>query len=160
MKNILILSAITAIAFASCNNNSTKVETTEIPVDSTAAAAPVLDTVSTCYTFKNDKMFVALHTDVVGTKVTGQLAYNYAEKDDNSGTISGEYKGDTLFAEYKFISEGTESIREVAFVKSANTLTEGFGEVVENGGKVIFKDKATLKYEGTPLSETPCAQPQ
>lgn len=160
MKNIIVLSTIIAIAFASCNNNSTKVETTEVPVDSLTVAAPALDTVSTCYTFKNDKMLVTLHTDVVGTKVTGQLAYNYAEKDDNSGTIAGAYKGDTLFAEYKFVSEGLESIREVAFVKSGNTLTEGFGEVVENGGKVVFKDKGTLKYEGTPLSETPCAQPQ
>lgn len=157
MKHIIVLSSLAAVIFASCNNNSTKVETSEIPVDSTAVA-PVLDTVSACYTFQNDKMLVTLHTDAVGAKVTGHLSYNYAEKDDNSGTISGEYKGDTLFAEYKFVSEGVESIREVAFVKNGTTLTEGFGEVTEQGGKVTFKDKAALKYEGTGLSETPCPQ--
>lgn len=158
MKKSIFLSAIAAIAFASCNNNP-KVETSDIPVDSTAAAAPVLDTVSNCYSFKNDKMLVSLHTDAVGTNVTGHLSYNYAEKDDNSGTISGEYKGDTLFAEYKFVSEGVESIREVAFVKNGNTLTEGFGEVTEQGGKVTFKNKSTLQYAGSPLTETPCPQP-
>lgn len=160
MKRTILLSAIVGIAFAACNNNSTKVETTEIPVDSIAAAAPVLDTVSTCYTFKNDKMLVTLHTDVVGTKVTGHLSYNYAEKDDNSGTIVGEYKGDKLFADYKFVSEGSESVREVSFIKTGNILIEGYGDVEENGGKVTFKNKDGLTYNGSNLAETPCVQPQ
>lgn len=105
-------------------------------------------------------MLVSLHTDAVGNKVSGHLSYNYADKDDNSGTILGEYKGDTLYADYTFVSEGKESIREVAFVKNGATLTEGFGDIMEEGGKVSFKNKATLSYTGIVVTETPCAEPQ
>lgn len=159
MKNHIILSALAAVALAACNNQP-KTDTENIPVDSTAVAVAV-DTVSTCYTFKNDKMMVTLHTDAVGNKVSGHLAYNYAEKDNNTGTILGQYKGDTLYADYTFVSEGKESVREVAFVRSGNTLTEGYGDVTEAGGKVTFKDKSKLNYaSGTVVSETPCAGPQ
>jgi hypothetical protein len=40
-------------------------------------------------------------------------------------------KGNTLFAEYKFLSEGTECIREVVFLKKENDFVEGYGDSEE-----------------------------
>ncbi|MNE98222.1 hypothetical protein D3C80_1967130 [compost metagenome] len=56
-------------------------------------------------------------------------------------------KGDTIIAEYTFDSEGMRSVREVVFVKRADgNIYEGTGEVMEKGGKMVFKDRSTLKF--------------
>ncbi len=55
-------------------------------------------------------------------------------------------KGDTLFAEYKFMSEGTESIREVAFLKKENDFVKGYGDSEEKNGKMIIKNKSGLNF--------------
>ena len=80
---------------------------------------------------------------------SGNLSYNFYEKDKNQGTLVGERKGDTLYADYTFMSEGTSSVHEVAFLKKGDSYIEGFGDVVDdNKGKVTFKDKKQLKFDG------------
>ncbi len=88
-----------------------------------------------------------IHTTQTGNLVTGELVYDYFEKDKNTGTIKGEMKGDTLFAEYMFMSEGINSVREVAFLKKGDSWIEGYGDVEEQTGKIVFKNKAALKFE-------------
>ncbi len=41
-----------------------------------------------------------------GKMATGNLAYNYYQKDKSAGSLQGQMKGDYLFAKYKFMSEG------------------------------------------------------
>ncbi len=60
--------------------------------------------------------------------------------------VPGSMKGDTLFAAYTFMSEGTESIREVVFLKTANDFVEGYGDVEEKNDKMIFKNKSGLNF--------------
>lgn len=55
-------------------------------------------------------------------------------------------KGDTLIVDYTFDSEGSESVREVVFLKRNNQLIEGFGDVEEKDGKTVFKDKSKLIF--------------
>ena len=85
------------------------------------------------------------------------MVYNFFEKDKNSGTVSGMFKGDTLYADYTFQSEGTSSVRETVFIKKGNTLVEGFGEITEKDNKQIFKDKKALKFdESVVLNKVEC----
>jgi hypothetical protein len=38
--------------------------------------------------------------------VVGNLCYRFFEKDKNDGTVIGKLQGDTLIADYTFMSEG------------------------------------------------------
>ena len=78
--------------------------------------------------------------------MTGELVYRLYEKDRNQGSLAGQLKGDTLLAEYRFQSEGSQSVRQVAFLKKGDAYLEGFGEVEEREGKTVFKDVSTLCF--------------
>lgn len=110
-----------------------------------------------CYRYINNKDSVAMNISINDNTVTGELEYYFYEKDSNSGTVRGTIKGDTLFADYSFISEGTGSVREVAFLKKGSNWVEGFGDMKENNGKMIFTDKSTLQFNGNiVLTEVRC----
>jgi hypothetical protein len=103
-----------------------------------------------CYSGSIKKDTILMNLTIKGNEVTnGKLSYKFYEKDKNQGTLVGELKGDTLYADYTFMSEGTSSVREVAFLKKGDSYIEGFGDVVDdNKGKVTFKDKKQLKFDG------------
>ncbi|MEO6166247.1 MAG: hypothetical protein ABIO46_01960 [Chitinophagales bacterium] len=151
MKQILTLSFI-VMFLNSCNNNST--ETTTIPV---AEEEKKNEPVNGCYVYTSGKDNINLHIQISGNLVSGNLAYNFFEKDKNTGTIQGELKGDTVFADYKFMSEGKESTREVAFLKKGDYFSEGHGKVNATTGQPDFTDKASIKFEGNViLKKTDC----
>ena len=143
MKLPIITFAAVAILFTACQSNNKADKT----IDS-ASKAVISDVKSTkeCYVFTKNKDTAMLSIDFSGKDVTGTLNYNLYEKDKNSGTISGIVKGDTIMAEYTFNAEGTQSVRQVAFLKKEGKLLEGFGEVEEKGGKVTFKDPKSLQF--------------
>ncbi|HUR30864.1 MAG TPA: hypothetical protein VMZ69_05495, partial [Saprospiraceae bacterium] len=62
-----------------------------------------------------------------------------------------------LLADYKFMAEGMESEREVAFIKRGEDFIEGYGDVVENSERIVFKDLKSLKFEGSPMQKTDCS---
>ncbi|MGK4568787.1 hypothetical protein [Flavobacterium sp. 3HN19-14] len=111
-----------------------------------------------CYlgVLKNDS--IEMHLSVKGTEVIdGKLSYKFYEKDKNEGTFTGQINGDTLFADYTFMSEGKSSVREVAFLKKGNDYIEGYGDVEEKDGKTVFKDRRKLFFDGkTVLSKSDC----
>ena len=111
-----------------------------------------------CYQgiLKKDTMLLSL--TIKGNEVTdGKLSYKFFEKDKNDGTFTGKTSGDTLFAEYTFNSEGQKSVREVAFLKKGDSYIEGFGDMEEKNGKMQFKDKKKLFFDGkTVLDKIPC----
>ncbi|MFT2010136.1 hypothetical protein ACMA1I_15790 [Pontibacter sp. 13R65] len=111
-----------------------------------------------CYVYVQKNDTIRLQLTQADTKaVEGTLQYNLYEKDKNKGTITGEMHGDTLFADYTFDSEGVRSVREVAFLRKGNTLVEGFGEVEERSGKMVFRNRSKLKFGNyIVLTETPC----
>ncbi len=78
-------------------------------------------------------------------QVEGELNYLFFEKDKSKGRLTGSVHGDTLFARYTFMAEGTESIREVAFLKKGDDWVEGYGEMdMETGTR--FKNKQSLDF--------------
>ncbi|WP_221390733.1 lipocalin family protein [Dyadobacter sp. NIV53] len=99
-----------------------------------------------CYAYMGKKDTAFMHINIADSIVTGNLKYAIFEKDSNDGTLQGKLKNDTLLANYTFVSEGVESVREVVFLKKGDDWLEGFGEVEEKAGSVIFKDKTKLKF--------------
>jgi len=110
-----------------------------------------------CYAYIKNKDTVSLSLTKAGNAVTGELNYNFYEKDKNSGTIAGVIKGDTIIADYTFNSEGVSSVREVIFIKKGDVLAEAYGPVVEKSGKTVFTDKTKLKFDDhVKLAPIPC----
>ena len=100
-----------------------------------------------CYAYRTETDTVRLALQTTQPTVTGQLAYRYFEKDRNTGTISGTMHGDTLLADYTFQSEGTTSVRQVAFLRRDTGFIEGVGPVAERGGKTVFTSPRTLHFD-------------
>ncbi len=110
-----------------------------------------------CYELVKGKDTVRITLEETLKGINGTLDYHWAEKDRNTGTFTGKFVGDTLYADYTFSSEGVSSIREVAFLKREHTLVEGFGEVVNTDSKQVFKSPKKLQFEGSiVLIEAPC----
>ena len=153
MKHPLVIMA-SIFGVVSCNNNSkTPVENR----DSIEAITPVNKEITQCYTGIKAKDTVFLQLNKTNNNITGNLEYKRFEKDQNKGTIEGMMRGDTLLADYTFMSEGVTSIREVIFLKKGNRLVEGFGDVEEKSGKMVFKDTGTVKFdESMLLKEVDC----
>jgi len=102
-----------------------------------------------CYEMimKHDTATLALQ--IQDTLVSGDLNYRWADRDHNKGTIKGYVQDSLLIAEYTFESEGLISVREVVFKLKGDTLLQGFGDLTEQDGKIIFKQRDQLQYNGT-----------
>jgi hypothetical protein len=103
--------------------------------------------IAECFAYLSNKDSAFLHMNVEPDGiVTGDLEYKLFEKDQNRGRIEGKVNGDTLLANYKFMSEGTESTREIAFLKKEGSWVEGFGPVQEKDGAMQFSDRSKLDF--------------
>ncbi len=143
MKKILVLALGFAALFTACqSNNSEKTATDTAAPDTNIVPA----TTQTCYAYIKNRDTATLTMMSSGAITTGELKYNLFEKDKNNGIFEGELRGDTLIAEYTFNSEGKESVRQVAFLKKGDQLVEGFGDVEEKNGKMMFKDTSKLTF--------------
>ena len=108
-----------------------------------------------CYTYDGNGNHIVLEITEMNGTVLGNLDYALKEKDANKGTFSGILKDSVLIGSYTFMSEGTESTREVAFLVKEGQLIEGFGALDETG--TAFKDPASLSFSSSmPLSKTDC----
>ncbi len=159
MKNKFLATLILPLCLAACQpqpagtdqstNQAAGTENLQ-ETDSTSATAR-------CYAYYKNRDTVELSVVTSGKQISGTLKYQLFEKDRNNGTITGEIKGDTLLANYTFNSEGRESQRQVAFLRTGDQLVEGYAEVEEKGGKTVFKDTKNLKFEsGIVLDAVAC----
>ena len=114
---------------------------------------------ASCYRYfgNNDTIYLQL-SEVYGT-MTGMLLVKNNQKDQNVGTLQGKMMGDVLIADYSFKSEGTMSVRQVALKKQGDGFVEGFGDVSEVNGKMVFKNPSELKFdESRVYAKVPCKQ--
>ncbi len=144
-------------AFA-CNNvrkHTSTSHTDTAKVDEMSIMIPT----QTCYISSIGKDTIVLKTERFPNVVTGILEYRFYEKDQSKGEFDGKMNGDTLIADYTFSSEGTKSVRQVAFLLQGELALEGFGEMEEKNGKMVFKDINKIKFDGTlKLYKTECNQ--
>lgn len=155
MKKSVLAMAAVLVVMISCKKEVKE----EVVIPTVQDEMPVEEpVVKECYSAIIKKDTISLSLSVKDSSLEeGELYYNFFEKDKNHGTLTGTFKGDTLFADYTFMSEGKSSVREVVFLKKGNAFIEGYGDVEEKGNKTVFKDKKKLSFDGKiVLSKTDC----
>lgn len=145
MKNTIYL-LLAAITFIACHRDSSARKAADSTITAETAVIAAAES-STCYVSFKNRDSIYLHLIKKGEQITGTLNVSLHEKDKNVGTISGLVKGDTLLLDYRYQSEGVESIRQVAYLQKDGKLIEGFAEVQEQNGKMVFKSLAELTFE-------------
>jgi hypothetical protein len=154
MKNRIILLALVSVVFFSCKKEEKQQSTDEMKSEVPQVGQPATEE---CYEYVQGKDTIQAKFLVQNMTVSGDLNYKLFEKDKNSGKITGTISGDTLLADYTFMSEGKESVRQVAFLRKNKTLMEGYGESEEKEGKTVFKETKKLNFASSIiLNEIPC----
>ena len=160
MKYSFLVLFLAAIIIASCNNapkKSTEITTVKDTVKT--IGNKIMIPVSACYSSTSGKDTVTLKVEVFPNVVTGKLSYKFYEKDSNKGEFDGQFHGDTLLADYKFMSEGKLSTRQVIFLIKNNVAREGYGKMEEKNGKMVFKDMKGISFEtGLTLNKVECGE--
>lgn len=148
------------VIVASCNNEPktsneiTKTENTSQPVEN-----KIMIPVSSCYSSATGKDSVHLKVEIFENVVTGNLSYKFHEKDSNKGDFEGKLHGDTLLADYTFMSEGVQSTRQVIFLMKDDVAIEGYGVMEEKNGKMVFKDTRGVTFgKGLTLKKVDCGE--
>ncbi|MEZ4803391.1 MAG: hypothetical protein R2797_11515 [Gelidibacter sp.] len=161
MKKLMILTLLLT-AMVGCKNNEKKEEDTTMQPNMEENIPDMkrnsVDNLQLgCYEYKADGSEVKMKvTKIEGDAVTANLYYAYAEKDKNEGTFFGNLHDDKLIGKYTFMSEGVESVRDVAFKIEKDQIVEGFGDLDEGG--TMFKDTTKLRYNSTtPWKKTDCS---
>lgn len=146
MKRMILCLAVPFI-IAACNNateeNTTK---TDSVVETSVTENSIKVPGKMCFQSILQRDTISIELFIKDSTVAGNLVYNMFEKDDNKGTFSGTISGDIIKADYKFLSEGITSVREVMFSLKDNTLTEGYGDMEEKGNKSVFKDPSKVQF--------------
>lgn len=146
---------------AGCNSES-NTESSQAPANLESNSKdenPVAVTadISGCYASNVKNDFALLKLTISGTNVTGELSYHLYEKDNNSGIIKGAVQNNLIVANYTFQAEGMTSVRQVVFKINADTLVEGFGDIVMKGDTAEFKNISDLQFQNDrPFLKTEC----
>lgn len=151
--NIIALSgALLILIIIACKERSVSVETSTTPEETPAPPTPSGE----CYAWVSGNDSILMQIVIEKNSAVGHLHYRFFEKDKSGGNLFGQMRGDTLLGDYKFMAEGTESEREVAFLRKGDQMIEGYGESIEKDGRMVFRDVSTLKFEGQPMLKTDC----
>lgn len=145
MKNNLFLLLLAATTLTGCGTKKTT--TTESDMAPASESATATGSEPQCYALMASGDTVWLNLNQQGSDVTGTLLVQLAGKDRNTGTLSGQMRGDTLLADYTFQSEGQESRREVAFLAKDGGFVEGYGPVQEQNGAMVFTPGTALTFD-------------
>lgn len=158
MKRDLWIIGILALMLFSCEKNEKKTKpfykqtNKEVKAETKEEVSGIK-----CFLYATTQDTINLIVNRSKNTITGNLIYNLYQKDRNSGSLLGSIKGDTLFADYKFSSEGKESIREVIFVKKADGFIEASAPMELENGRMVFKKDVQLKLNHTfLLKQTDC----
>ncbi|EFK56026.1 hypothetical protein HMPREF0766_13229 [Sphingobacterium spiritivorum ATCC 33861] len=138
LKGILILTS--GILLVSCQSSGRSESTKDSITNADSNPVPVT------YSYQNNGDTIVLQLTNLEGKVTGELAYQIKEKDRNTGSIEGVLTDSLLLADYTFQSEGTTSVRQVAFKFKGDTVIEGYGDIEERDGKMVFKEPEKLHF--------------
>ena len=160
MKNTSLLALLVIATLFACNPKNVSSENAENNSDTTATPEnKIMVPITTCYMGEMGKDTFNLKVEVFENVVTGNLAYLFHEKDRQKGTFEGQMSGDTLLANYTFASEGQTSVRQIAFLIRDDKATEGYGDVEEKNGTVVFKDIKSLQFgKGLNLLKVNCTE--
>lgn len=140
------------IILSACNN--IKMEERDSSMKTNLITEP-----KSCYSFNNGKDSIAMSIEIENNKAKGDLKFDYYEKDSNTGKFVGILNGDTLWANYTFISEGIESNREIVFLKQGDMWIQGYGEIMEKNNAFAFVNHEDIRFDNNFALEKVECQP-
>lgn len=142
MKKISIVCLVlTAVGFVSCKNE-------EKQKDSEELEKPVS---TVCYQalYEKDTIDLTVNTLKNG-KVSGKMIMKMVDMPEKIGEIAGEFKGDTLFADYSFI-QGTNENRKfknpIAVLKRGEEFILGNGKIETYLGDSYFAKGEPIDFD-------------
>jgi hypothetical protein len=158
MKTAFTFLLILVATCISCNNTAEKITEPTVVKDSMQPVEnKIMIPKSSCYSTINSKDTVRLKVEVFEKAVTGNILYKLYEKDSNSGNFEGQLKGDTLLADYTFMSEGKQSVRQVIYLLQDSIAIEGYGDMKDKNGKMIFINTNAVSFDkGLRLQKSAC----
>jgi hypothetical protein len=102
-----------------------------------------------------DTSFLQFETD--NEVINGQLEYRLYEKDRNKGAFTGTITNNIIEGEYRFMSEGTTSVRPVVFKLDNSGVYEAIPSSFDSQGIPVFdKDQSRLRFDETPFTKGNC----
>lgn len=112
-----------------------------------------------CYRGIHQQDTAALELHLSGTQVSGNLSINYAGRGRDAGNLKGQLKGDTLYADYGYQSNGINIwYRDpVALLRRGNQLLMGDGMMVTSWGRKYFNKAYPIDYARPLFILEPCA---
>ncbi|MDN3658083.1 hypothetical protein QWZ08_20695 [Ferruginibacter paludis] len=155
---LLLLITTTLVNATSCRETKKSATATAVTDSSKTGEMKIMIPNTYCYSNPGGKDSVYLKLEKFPNVVTGKLMYKLYEKDSNTGDIDGVLHGDTLIADYKFLSEGVTSVRQIIFLIKNDTAREGYGEMEERNGKMVFKNLQETDFtKSVLLNKTECS---
>lgn len=152
MKKLMCLFAIVSVfLIVNCNQNKK-------PVAKLSTSG--LKTGKHCYAAIFDKDSASLTVEVdAGGRIKGQLSVKYFNPDTISkkrqstdGAFGGEFRGDTLFADYSFTSgknKDAKYFNPIALLHKGDTLIMGHGIMYYYLGRTYFDPKTPIDYNNS-----------
>ena len=149
--NLTALFLTILVSVSSCTDNQ--------PQELAGNKASTKNNVLNCYRYTHNNDTVTLKTVLANSVVTGTLIYDFFQKDKSWGTIQGQMKDRLLIADYTFMSEGIQSVRQIVFKLDGNTFIEGYGETENTDQKTTFKNIDSLDFNHSiVLSKIACEE--
>jgi hypothetical protein len=149
MKKSIILSLTVALfIITACNNNNKQ-------SDANTSGSKKAD-IRTCYLAVSNADSATLSIHKENAKTVGKLAFNFSKKDDTDGSVSGEFKGDTLFVEYAFKYKGTKYSNPQVFLMKGDSLIQGHGDLRTMLGRTYFEDHSKIMFDGFVFKPSDC----
>ena len=140
-KSALYIFLLVFIFLYSCNRN---------PPGSSGkgALSGSNDSTSQCYESSSGLDSASLVLKHQYGRIEGSLSLYFAEKDDMTGKITGNFVGDTLFVDYTFRSGSNQEYFQnpLAFLKKDGKLYQGYGEIVPSYGRNQFKKGVPIDF--------------
>ncbi|WPR70885.1 hypothetical protein SLW70_13225 [Flavobacterium sp. NG2] len=104
-----------------------------------------------CYQalYENDTIDLTINT-LKDEKITGTMLMKFSEEPNNDGEFSGEFHGDTLYADYSFMHDKNDKEmfkNPIAILKKGDTLILGNGKIEVYLGKSYFDKKSPIDFD-------------
>lgn len=156
MKLHAIFCLLYLLVFVACQSKSNPETTSDTSGNETRDANSPLPA-AVCYQAIKGLDTFRLQVKVAGDRATGTLAYRFSAKDSSYGNIDGQMHGDTLYAMFTYMSEGSRSQREVAFLLSPTEAVEGYGQLEEEDRIMRFSSRTDIQFGNLMrMKQLPC----
>lgn len=141
-RSTLLCLLVTCITIASCNKNQK--ENGDQAIDEKPVSVQ-------CYIaiYEEDTIDLKINTLKNG-KISGNMDMKLLNMPIKFGKISGEFRGDTLFADYSFIQGTNDKVvfkNPMAFLRKGNELILGNGKIETYLGKSYFAKGKPIDFE-------------